>query len=210
MKKTKLPLNLQFFADEAEQEEQQEQPEEQQQEEQQEQEQQEERKFTQEELNQAVAKRVKRERGKWEKEVAEAKKEAQRLAELTEEERAEELNRLKDEKITKLEAIIHRMNLESDTVDRLAIEGLPIEFKTFLMQDDAETTNTNIKAFKEVFLKAVQEEVDKRLKGKTPSSGGNAKKVYNPWLSETLNLTEQGRILREDPELARKLMNEAN
>jgi hypothetical protein len=33
--------------------------------------------------------------------------------------------------------------------------------------------------------------------------------VQNPWQKETLNLTEQGKILRKNPELAMRLMNEA-
>jgi len=31
----------------------------------------------------------------------------------------------------------------------------------------------------------------------------------NPWAKETLNLTEQARILKEDPQLAAKLKSEA-
>ncbi len=36
-----------------------------------------------------------------------------------------------------------------------------------------------------------------------------AQGVRNPWKPETFNLTEQGRLLREKPELARRLMAEA-
>ena len=41
-------------------------------------------------------------------------------------------------------------------------------------------------------------------KGGGPKGGKEPTK--NPWAKETFNLTEQGRILREDPELARSLM----
>ena len=32
---------------------------------------------------------------------------------------------------------------------------------------------------------------------------------YNPWAKETLNLTEQAQIIKEDPQLAAKLKSEA-
>jgi hypothetical protein len=37
------------------------------------------------------------------------------------------------------------------------------------------------------------------------NGGGGSDKVTNPWKTETFNLTEQGRINRDDPELAKRL-----
>ena len=50
-----------------------------------------------------------------------------------------------------------------------------------------------------------------KLKGRTPNTDGTPVEHNgpNPWAKETLNLTEQGRILREDPELAKKLQAQA-
>lgn len=39
----------------------------------------------------------------------------------------------------------------------------------------------------------------------TNGNGGSGKSVVNPWKKETLNLTEQARLLREDPELAKQM-----
>lgn len=44
--------------------------------------------------------------------------------------------------------------------------------------------------------------------GSKTERGGSGKQV-NPWKKETLNLTEQGRIVRENPELAKRLATEA-
>ena len=45
------------------------------------------------------------------------------------------------------------------------------------------------------------------LKGREPHKGKEAPpKLDNPWKPDTLNLTEQGRLLREDPETAKRLM----
>ena len=47
---------------------------------------------------------------------------------------------------------------------------------------------------------------DVTVSGKDPSKGGSSEPaVKNPWKKETYNLTEQGRILRENPELAKTL-----
>ena len=48
------------------------------------------------------------------------------------------------------------------------------------------------------------------LKGRMPEGTGKPpKEIPNPWKKESFNLTEQGHILKTDPELAAKLMAEA-
>lgn len=121
--------------------------------------------LTKEEVEEIVKKRLAREKAKAE----EDKKEAERLSKLSEKERQAEESKKKDEVIAKLQAEIDRNNLEKDTIDRLNEEGLPLEFKIFLMREDAEKTNETIKSFKGIYQKKVQEEVEKRFKGKTPS-----------------------------------------
>lgn len=120
--------------------------------------------LTQEQVNEIVKNRLAKEKAKAE----EDKKEAERLSKLSADERAKEESKKKDEEIARLQAEINRNNLEKDTIDRLNQEELPLEFKSFLMQEDAEKTNDVIKSFKEVYNKAVQAEVEKRFKGKTP------------------------------------------
>ncbi|MED0681071.1 phage scaffolding protein [Aneurinibacillus thermoaerophilus] len=49
------------------------------------------------------------------------------------------------------------------------------------------------------------------LRGRTPNPPkDNQQTVVNPWKKETFNLTEQGRLLRENPELAKQLQESAN
>lgn len=103
---------------------------------------------------------------KWQKDQEEEK----RLSKLSADERAKEESKKKDEEIERLRAEIDRNNLEKDTVDRLTEEGLPLTFKSFLMGKNAEDTNDAIKSFKEIYQKAIQEEVEKRFKGHTPKA----------------------------------------
>lgn len=133
--------------------------------------------LTQEEVNKLIDKRIARER----QNAEEKKKEAERLSKLSAEERAKEESRKKDEEIAKLRAEIDRNNLEKDTIDRLNQEELPLEFKSFLMRENAEKTNEAIKVFKEVYNKAIQTEVEKRFKGKTPKTGQTNVNAGDVW-----------------------------
>ena len=81
----------------------------------------------------------------------------------------------------------------------------------FVMGADETDIDTKVKAFKELYTKAVEKavkaEVDKRFKesGYTPKKGDNLNNGVNPFKAETFNLTEQIRILNENPELAAQL-----
>lgn len=146
---------------------------------------------------------------KFKKELEEQQKEAKRLADLSAEEREKELARKNAERVEELEREIKRRDLEIDTVAELERNKLPASFKSFLIGEDAESTNSNIKAFKEVFDEELAKVKKEALAGTTPKSGGSATAI-NPFKKETFNLTEQGRLYRENPTLAEQLKREAN
>lgn len=81
----------------------------------------------------------------------------------------------------------------------------------FVMGEDEIAINDKVKAFKELFDKAVKAEVDKRFKenGRIPKKGTDANGGVNPFKKETLNLTKQIEILNTNPELAARLKAEA-
>lgn len=135
-----------------------------------------EKKYSDKEVDEIINRKF----AKWQKDQEEKIKEEKRLSKLTADERAKEEAKKKDDEIARLQAEIDRNNLEKDTVDRLNEEGLPLEFKSFLMRENPEKTNETIKAFKEVYQKNVQEEVEKRFKGKTPK-GSQGKIEGNVW-----------------------------
>lgn len=132
--------------------------------------------LSQEQVDEIVEKRLARAKEKAEAE----RKEAERLSKLSAEDKAKEESQKKDEEIARLREEINRNNLEKDTIDRLNEEGLPLNFKSFLMGPNAETTNQAIKDFKGAYNLAVQEEVERRLKGKTPTGQGDKLRT-DPW-----------------------------
>lgn len=81
----------------------------------------------------------------------------------------------------------------------------------FVMGEDEATIDEKVKAFKELFDKAVSAEVDKRFKanGRTPKQSSNLNGGKNPYKKETFSLTEQMNLEITNPELAKKLQAEA-
>jgi hypothetical protein len=109
-----------------------------------------------------------------EKAIAEAKKEAEEKAKLSEEERYK-LEREKEKQLLDKErAEFQREKLLLETERNLAQEQLPPEFANFLIGKDADETGENIVKLKTFFEAKVQESVDERLKGKSPKVSGQA------------------------------------
>lgn len=129
--------------------------------------------FTQEEVDKMMSERWAREERKRQQEqadiVANAIKEGKRLAQLTAEEQAAEETKLKKAELDKREKEVSLKELKLDTQARLTAENLPLDFTDFLIGDDGESTNSNIKKFKAVFDKAVSEAVTNKLKESTIS-----------------------------------------
>lgn len=88
---------------------------------------------------------------------------------------------------------------------------IPTKAIGLILGADEETTNTKISLLEEIIQPLVDEKVKEKLgdSSYTPPSGGGAPKVKNPWSRTTLNLTQQAKILTENPTLAKTLMANA-
>ena len=81
----------------------------------------------------------------------------------------------------------------------------------FVMGEDETEIDSKVQAFKELFKKAVDKAVDAEVKkrfkdgGYTPKKSAELNGGVNPFKAETFNLTEQIRIINENPELAAQL-----
>lgn len=108
----------------------------------------------------------------WQKEydakLAAEKEEAARLAKMSAEERAkaEFDKRVKDFEDREAKHNAERLTFECTKL--LASEGLPVEMAEMLTGADAETTKANVESFKNAYSKAVQDGIDKKLRGRTP------------------------------------------
>ena len=115
----------------------------------------------------------------WERQYREKlekeKKEAERLARLSAEEREKELLSKKDEELTVKERELKKRELKLTAIDILSEEKLPVSFADQLLGDDADETHDRIKKFKKAWHEAIDEEVNKRLKGVVPREGASKK-----------------------------------
>ena len=125
--------------------------------------------FDQEAVDKIVSDRLARERAKQEEAIEEQK----RLAQLTAEERLHEEKKRAESEAEQLRLEIKRRDLKDDTMARLQEEGLDLSFTSFLMADDADSTNENIKSFKVAFNKALEEAVNERFKRESPRRGAS-------------------------------------
>lgn len=163
----------------------------------------------------ALKKREDKLRKEMEEKIKRERKEAEELAKLSAEERArveaerrETDLKKKEEELLERERQFARKQLEMDTIDVLRERKLPTTFSKFVLGKDAEETLENIVKFQEDYQQAIEAEVNKRLASDVPRVGNKQTGTYNPWKKETFNLTEQARILKENPDLARKLKSQ--
>lgn len=176
--------------------------------------------FDEEKLEKLIQAKVDRLTARLGKEKAELQKEVDKL----------KREKLSDEEIKQLEisekekALAERERALLDKENRLyAIKAIKaaqlddgsdksLELVDFVMSDDTETIDKRVKAFGDLVRKFVTAEVDKKFKsnGRTPNTGSNSGSGNNPFSKESFNLTEQMRILSENPELAKQLQATAN
>ena len=154
-------------------------------------------------------------RTEYSKRLKEAQAEVERLAKekMSEEEKAEfERQKLQKELEEKERALLER-ELNLLAVNLLTEAKMPLEFKEFVVGVDEETTKAKVTTLKNLWNTALEQAVKERFKekGRDPyDTSGSGDTVKNPWSKEHFNLTEQGRLLRENPELAKQLMANAN
>jgi hypothetical protein len=102
----------------------------------------------------------------------------------------------REDALTKKEVALH-------TIDKLTDAKLPISFKEFLVGPSKEDAERNIAAFQQAWQAAIKEEVEEKFKqaGSTPpGTGGPTNKKWSE-----MTLTEQGKLLKENPAAAKSL-----
>lgn len=153
-------------------------------------------KLLQSETDRRVTEALKTSRAKWEKEYKEKlekeKKEAERLSKLSAEERERELLKQKEQELAEKEQAIRMKELHLDTIEILSEENLPVGFAEFLIKNDAETTNENIKKFKKEWQEALSKAVDERIKGKSPKLSET--KLDNNHVKDFMTLAQEANI----------------
>lgn len=128
-----------------------------------------------EEIQKLIDEKVKAEKAKWEKELEDKQSEAEKLKDMTkaQKEQYEAEKRIKE--LEKRELEITTRELKAQAYETLAEKGLPKELIDTLSFKDAESCNNSINAVEKAFKKAVEVQVNEKLKGgKLPKGKGGA------------------------------------
>lgn len=141
--------------------------------------------FTQEDfdrqLKKALAERQAKLEQKLEERLVKELEERERQAKLSAEEKeAEERKKREQETANKEREITLREN-RADARELLQEKGISTDVVDYLVDVDPDKTKENIEKFEKVYLKAVEEGVNERLKGETPkdkSKGTNNEPKY--------------------------------
>lgn len=111
-------------------------------------------------------------------------------------------------KVKELEEREHEFNLTQNKLEAtkvLANRGLPIDFVSYIVAEDADTMMENINAFEKAFKAAVADEVAKKISSPPPKGGSASQKGLTRDEFKKLNLQQQAEIYRTNPELYRQL-----
>lgn len=136
---------------------------------------------------------------------------------LSAEEIAEEERREKETALAEREAAVKAAENRMFALKQIKKIGLDsgdetaIQIVDLVMGEDEDAISENVSALKKLVDSLVAVEVDKAFKstGRVPGKGKSGGTQNNPFSKGTYNLTEQMRLLQENPELAEQLKMEA-
>lgn len=128
--------------------------------------------FNQEELDKIVSTRLAKEQSKLEKKLEEERKqiksEAERLAQLSAEDKEKELREQQEKELnTKKRELVLREN-RLDGREKLSELKMPAEFIDFVLDEDKDSQDEKIDKMHKAWTTAVADEVKKQTKGEAP------------------------------------------
>jgi len=119
-------------------------------------------------LQQAINTALSNAQSKWQTLADDKISEAEKLAKMNKEEKADYLRQKKERELADKEAAITRRELMAEVKVTLAGKGVPVELAELLVFADAESCSASIEAMAKAFEDAVNQKVEERLKGGKP------------------------------------------
>ena len=119
-------------------------------------------------IQKAVNAAVTRAQEKWKALTDDKLSEAEKLAKMTKEEKAQYMQKKKEKELSDREAAVTRSELMAEAKNNLSDEGLPVELAEVLNYTDADVCKKSMETVKKAFQTAVEKAVDEKLKGGKP------------------------------------------
>lgn len=138
---------------------------------------------------------------KQEKKNADRVKEAEKLAKMSEAEKYEFQLEQREKAIEEKERALALAENKNEASKILADKGLSLALVDFILAEDAETMNENIKVLDKAFKASVKAEVEKRLGSKTPTQSTSINESMTREQFRKLSLSQKQQIADNDPEL---------
>lgn len=177
-------------------------------------------------VSKAVEKALENNNKKWQSKLNEqvataaeqAKSEAERMAQMNADQKAEYERQQREEDLAKREQAIVARELKAQAVTQLSEVNLPLELVDLINVADSDKAQESFIAVKSAWEKAHgswESSIEAAVKEKLASSvdnplgGVTLSGETNPWAKETFNLTAQGILLKENPEKAEILKAQA-
>lgn len=131
------------------------------------------------EADKRTAKALETAKAKWEEEQAkaleDAKSEGARLAKMTADEKAQELEKQRQAALDKREAELNQRELSTSTKSLLVDKGLPTDFTDSLVSlGDADKIKTAVESIQKTIQETVNKQVEAKLQTDSPKNGASA------------------------------------
>ena len=158
--------------------------------------------YDQAEVDRLISKQFEKWQQKAEKQTAEATK----LASMNAEEKARYEIEQSRKEIEQMKSEFVLQQNKSECMKILAEKNIDVTLADFVVAEDAETMKTNIDKIEKAVKKAVEEEVNRRLKGSTPKRDLDMPLEINKEIFSKMNLDQQTELYNTNRELYNQLI----
>ena len=134
-------------------------------------------------------------------------KEAQKLAQMNESEKYQYELEQREKAIEEKEKALALAENKNEASKILAEKGLSLSLVDFVVAEDAETMNSNIRLLEKAFKDSVKREVEKRLGSSAPKKNLPPDETITKEQAKKMGIRERQQLLMNNPELYNQLFN---
>ena len=134
-------------------------------------------------------------------------KEAQKLAQMNESEKYQYELEQREKAIAEKEKALALAENKNEASKILADKGLSLSLVDFVIAEDAETMNSNIRLLEKAFKDSVKREVEKRLGSSAPKKNLPPDQTITKEQAKKMGIRERQQLLMNNPELYNQLFN---
>lgn len=134
-------------------------------------------------------------------------KEAQKLAQMNESEKYQYELEQREKAIAEKEKALALAENKNEASKILADKGLSLSLVDFVIAEDAETMNSNIRLLEKAFKDSVKREVEKRLGSSAPKKNLPPDETITKEQAKKMGIRERQQLLMNNPELYNQLFN---